>query len=182
MYSVPLTEALERVLSVNGGRGEKYARQLMRAALRKGLKNLTQSAKASLPADPRDAYKAVRMAAYRRMVGGNLNILQRRKATNQRSTYQPVRKLREGQRGGNRMAESARTKQLRSYYGKDRGFVLRFLNSGTGERSTRFHANRGRIGARGWFSNAGARAVGVTAQQFSEDLAELYENLWGDSN
>ena len=72
--------------------------------------------------------------------------------------YEPPRKLKPGQRGGNRIPRSRRTEDLMSYQGVDRGFVLRFVNGGTGERTSRY-GNRGRITPRGYFATSGQREM-----------------------
>ena len=51
-----------------------------------------------------------------------------------------------------------------SYQGKDRGFILRFLNAGTAERSTRF-GNRGAISARNWFGSASQQELNMAADK-----------------
>ena len=124
-----------------------------------------------MKSDPRHAYKAVRYAVYKRIFGGQVNILQSRKAHSPNS-YEPQRKLREGQRGGNRRLRSKRTDKVMHYEGMDRGFILRFLNNGTQQRAierlveykragggSKFkwvsdaskYGNRGSIASRNWF-------------------------------
>jgi hypothetical protein len=111
-----------------------------------------------MQSDPRHAYKAVRFAVYKRLFGGQLNILQPRRAGT-KSLYEPPRKLRQHQRGGNRVLRGKRTTDLMSYEGSDRAFVLRFLNQGTtmrvaGTRGGKLHGSRGAIAARNWFRGA----------------------------
>ena len=135
-------------------------------------KSLQNDAKAGLEmdSDPRKAYKAVRMAVYRRIFGGQVNILQSRKAHGGHY-YEPPRKLKQGQRGGNRRLQTGRTVQLMSYQGADRGFILRFLNAGTSERNTRY-GKRGSISARNWF--------GPRSQQEMEKAAANMDKLIDD--
>lgn len=131
--------------------------------------------------DPRKAYKAVRYAVYKRIFGGQVNILQSRKASSHRSSYEPPRKPLP-RRGGNRMARSQRTQDMMGYEGADRGFVLRFLNAGTnvryiGGRNGRndderyeFYNNhggqgcRGAIAARNWFGPRSHKELEAAAQ------------------
>lgn len=133
-----------------------------------------------MEADPRQSYKAVRSAVYRRIFGGQVNILQSRKA-GARRYYEPPRHP--SHRGGNRMKQSDRTRDLMSYQGKDRGFILRFLNAGTqvryiGGRNGRTQdernifalhhngsGNRGRIAARNWFGQASQKEMERAAEQ-----------------
>ncbi len=130
---------------------EKRLRGVIRKVLgevRAALQNDAQSG-LQMQSDPRKAYKAVRYAVYKKILGGQVNILQSRHA-GAMQLYEPPRKLREGQRGGNRMPRIKRTEQLMSYQGKDRGFILRFLNLGTTNRQS-YGGNRGSISARNWF-------------------------------
>lgn len=130
---------------------EKRLRSVIRQVLGNVRANLQKDAQSGLDmkSDPRKAYKAVRYAVYKRILGGQVNILQSRRA-GAMQLYEPPRKLREGQRGGNRMPRGKRTEQLMSYQGKDRGFILRFLNLGTTTRQS-YGGNRGAIRARNWF-------------------------------
>ena len=156
----------------------KRINEVIRVALREVRKKLQNEAKSGLnmQSDPRKAYKAVRMAVYRRIFGGQVNILQSRKA-GAGHFYAPPRKGTSDPkgRGGNRRPRSQRTIDLMSYQGVDRGFILRFLNKGTTNRNIthlteikradgtskfRFTSNggkygkRGSISARNWFGNA----------------------------
>lgn len=144
---------------------------VIRSVLAQVRKSLQGQAQAGLQmqSDPRHAYKSVRMAVYRRIFGGQVNILQSRRAGRGR-LYEPPRHP--SRRGGNRMLRSDRTVDLMSYEGKDRGFILRFLNAGTAPRYTggrngrndderdRFvqahggRGYRGSIRARNWFGAA----------------------------
>lgn len=108
---------------------EKAMQNVIGRVLNRAKKQMQRSIHSSMPNDPRDAYKAVRKAVYRRLLGGNINILQKRRAGSQ-STYRPTRTLKSGQRGGNRRARSERTMRMDAYKAEDRGFILRFLNSG----------------------------------------------------
>ena len=115
---------------------EKRLRGAIREILKEARKELSGDAKENLQmqSDPRSAYKAVRSSVYKRLFGGQVNILPSRRA-GAMSLYEPPRTLTAGQRGGNRRPRSKRTTDLMSYQGKDRGFILRFLNAGTGDRT-----------------------------------------------
>ena len=160
-------EKLKKLKTDNPG-FEKRLREAIRRVLSEVRKSMQRSAKVGLNmnSDPRNAYKAVRMAVYRRLLGGQINILQ---SYNSRPGlyYEPPRHP--SRRGGNRMKQSQRTRDIMSYQGSDRGFILRFLNAGTEARYTggrngetqsqreRFIRNhegrgfRGNISARNWF-------------------------------
>lgn len=131
-------------------------------------------------ADIRHAYKAVRAVVYKRILGGNINILASRKASRTRVHVQRDRKLdiAPHQRGGNRRPRSQRTDQIDSYYGADRGFVLRFLNAGTSARQTRY-GNRGSISARGWFGQRSKQELEKASETFTKYVDELIQQEFG---
>lgn len=148
---------------------EKRLQGAIRKVLGEVRVKMQSSAQADLGmnADPRKAYKAVRYAVYKRILGGQVNILDPRKV--QKMPYNPPRKLQPKQRGGNRMTRSDRTQDLLDYFGASRAFVLRFLNAGTEprynggrngrtqEQRDKFILNhggrafRGAISGRNWF-------------------------------
>ena len=121
-------------------------------ALRNVRKELSKNAKTGLQmeSDPRQAVRAIRHTVYRRIFGGNVNILQ-----------------------GRRKKVTSDDLGKRKYFGAERGYVLRFLNQGTIERVVGFRNNkanltryeaylksgdragrRGHIEARNWFGGA----------------------------
>ena len=132
--------------------------------------------------DPRGSRQAVRTAVYKKVFGANINIFNSRKAGNV-SNYEPQRRLRPGQRGGNRVPRGARTQQTMSYGARDRGFILRFVNSGTDERMAgtrggRISGNRGSIAARNFFKPLGDRALGIMRDNLAAAIeAELSKIL-----
>lgn len=140
-------------------------------------KTMQQDARSGLQMqrDPRRAYLAVRSAVYRRIFGGNINILQSRKAGALKE-YTPQRKLREGQRGGNRRLRSMETIRRQSYQGRDRGFILRFLNAGTTDRDTKY-GNRGSIGARNWFGPKSQGELERAAQQLDDIIDNIVAGI-----
>jgi hypothetical protein len=78
------------------------------------------------------------------------------------------------QRGGNRRPRSQRTEQIDTYYGKDRGFILRFLNSGTASRDTRF-GNRGAIPAGRQFETSSTWQMEKAAEELANSMATELE-------
>jgi hypothetical protein len=124
---------------------EKQVQKLIRKVLMAARREVAKAASGSMKADPRKAYKAVKTAVYRRILGGSVSIL------NKRGTkfdhYEPPRTLRPGQRGGNRRPRSQRSDNLLHYAGDSRAFVLRFLNAGTNGRYIQFtgDSNRSRV-------------------------------------
>lgn len=166
---------------------EKRLRGAIRKVLGEVRASLQKDAQSGLhmKSDPRKAYKAVRYAVYKRLFGGQVNILQSRKA-GAMNLYEPPKKGLP-KRGGNRVLRSKRTTDVMSYQGKDRGFILRFLNQGTGDRAIHsmggrslqtgsvsiiktksLGGNRGNISARNWFGGASHKELEKVAQQIQE--------------
>lgn len=146
--------------------------------------------------DPRQSRRSIRTTVYEKVLGGNINILTG-KTAHGGGSYEPPRKLTPGQRGGNRQKRSERTKQIMGYGPLDRGFILRFVNSGTKTRVIGFRntqksnrskyearvyrisrgdkertGNRGSIAARNWFMQSAESALGNAAQTIA-DLIEI---------
>ena len=172
-----LSKKLDR-LQAHDPRMEKRITDIIRKAIKYARSMVSRDAKASMSSDPRHAYKAVRTMVYKRILGGNINILQKRIASGSKSGYEPPRTLRPGQRGGNRVPRGATTQRYMDYEGSDRGFILRFLNSGTGQRTAgnrggRLHGNRGSIAARHWFPSSGQRAMNSAAQFIVDEVDRL---------
>lgn len=144
--------------------------------------------------DPRQSRQAVRTAVYKKVLGANLNILNGRQSRHG-SSYEPPRKVypgMKGHRGGNRMIRSQRTQDMMTLDPKDRGFILRFVNSGTnpryanGRNVTGNNRNlrnffalqeegdyyRGSIAPRNFFKNTGNRALAQMADNLSTAIEE----------
>ena len=156
-------EELEKLMMSNPAM-EKKVQGLIRKVLAEVRKHLGEDARQAMKSDPRNAYKAVKTAVYKRILGGSVSILNKRKASGKRSSYEPPRTLRPGQRGGNRVPRGERTRQVMSYDGSDRSFVIRFLSLGTsdrvsGTRGGMLHGNRGSIAARNWFGQNSHREM-----------------------
>ena len=157
----------------------KRIQKIIREELKDAAKRLREDAKYEMKEDPRKAFRAVKSSVYRRILGGNVSILNPKRAG---ARYQLIRErkldMNPHQRGGNRRPRSARTEQVDSYFGKDRAFILRFVSSGTAARKTRY-GNRGSIVARNWFQNMAPHemdlAAGNLAAVIEEELAEAYK-------
>ena len=179
---------LEKLLMSNPDM-EKKVQGLIRNVLMTVRTVLGSAAKEGMKSDPRESYKAVRTAVYKRILGGNVNILQKRRASGGGGSYTPTRTLKSGQRGGNRRVRSERSMKLESYTGSDRGFVLRFLNAGTQDRVVQFtsHENRkpnkwnkhpntgfrGHISARNFFGDRSHQEMEKAAQNLERLIDEL---------
>lgn len=167
-------------LQVDHGQMKKDLKKIIRHVLAGARKMVVRDARGQLPSDPRRAYLAVRHSVYKRIFGGQVNILARRRANSRMSIYHPPRTLKPGQRGGNRRPRSQRTDQIDSYYGTDRGFILRFQNAGTEGRNTKY-GNRGRIKAANWFPGASQKALEQAAGELSALVERAIEEVWGES-
>ena len=156
-------------------------RKLISQEVSKARAAAAQAASGALKNDPREAWKAVRRSVYKSILGGQVNILNQKGAASGSNGYRPARKLDSNphQRGGNRRKRSANTDRIDGYVGKDRGFILRFVNSGTAERQTRY-GRRGSITARNWFPNIGQRELEAAAERLAvaidRELVRIMEN------
>ncbi len=133
-----------------------------------------QAAKSAMNSDPRQAFKAVRITKYKRIFGGNVNILSPRKG----ATYVVGSPLTYRRR--NRYI-SSRTKQLYNYAGQSRSFVLRFIEGGTQDRIAGSkgnkrggHGNRGKIKARDFMATAQTE-MGKAPQHIIDLISQITE-------
>jgi hypothetical protein len=153
---------------------DRNYRKLIRQALREARNKLSRDAKAYIQQDPRRAARAVKSSVYKQLFGGNLSILQKRSAGTP-SSYRKPRTLRPGQRGGNRRPRNDARNRLDKYQGADRGFILRFLNSGTVERST-IYGNRGYIRQTDWFGHTAPWHIEEAAEKVANTINEYIKN------
>lgn len=123
-----LSDKLDSLLMSNPEM-EKKVTAVIRKFLNKVKNDSSQKIRDIIDNDPRSAYKSVRRTVYRRILGGNINILQKRKA-GPATSWVRTRTISPGQRGGNRQKAYERTIRMESYEGEDRGFILRFFETG----------------------------------------------------
>ena len=172
---------------------EKKVQGLIRKVLMQARKQIGDAASqpSVMKSDLRQAYKAVKTAVYRQILGGNVSIYRKKRASGGGGSYEPPRTLNPSKRGGNRKPRSGRTQQLQSYMGSDRGFILRFLEAGTpGNRNLRSfthdenrkvdkwnkHPNtgyRGHIAPRNFFGTSSHQAMANAAEQLTQLIDEL---------
>ena len=193
-------QELEQLMMSNPAM-EKRVQGLIRKVLLEARRTISNKAKTDIKADPRQAYKAVKTAVYKRILGGSVSILNKKRA-GATSLYEPPRTLQAGQRGGNRRSRSMRTEQVMSYQGADRGFILRFLNAGTQNRVIEFTSDphrskvnrgsqggdvgkygkttntgrRGNIAPRNFFANSSQPAMQKAAEQLGTLIDEMIKN------
>ena len=168
-------KVLEAALSTNP-KTQKALQKLIRKALMEVRPELVSAARRAMSSDPRGAAHGIRLSVYKKILGGNVNILNMRKKAGKPTTYEPPRKLKPGQRGGNRVPRGERTNKVMHYGPHDRQWILRFINSGTSERTAgsrggRLSGNRGSIAARNFFGSAGSSALTKAA----DNLATLID-------
>lgn len=175
----------------------KRLKAVIREELKKVRKNLTQDERNAMKDDPRKAYLAVRYSVYKKVLGGNTSILSQKKA-GVRGILVKERTLQPGQRGGNRQKVNTENTAFRlsTYLGRDRGFILRFMNSGTRVRGIEFetkenrkydkwnhHPNtgfRGQIARRGTFETNATRYMDSAAHIIADAFAEEFETAYNE--
>jgi hypothetical protein len=167
---------LEAALSTNP-KTQKALQRLIRKALTDVRPELVSAARGAMGSDPRGSAHGIRLSVYKKILGGNVNILNTRKTAGEPTTYEPPRKLQPLQRGGNRVPRGQRTDTMMHYGPHDRQWILRFINSGTSERMAgsrggRLSGNRGAIAPRNFFRGAGERALTKAA----DNLATLIDS------
>lgn len=151
----------------------------VRAAIRQVLKEardkISRDAASYIQDDPRKAYRAVKHTVYKTLFGGNVSILAKRKAG---PKYELVRqkKLQPGQVGGNRRLRVESRNRLDQYYGSDRGFILRFLTSGTVTRQTRY-GSRGAIRSTDMFGHIASWHMEEAANQVAQAINEYVNKV-----
>ena len=168
-------KVLEAALSTNP-KTQKVLQKLIRKALMDIRPQLVSAARGAMGSDPRGAAQGIRTSVYKKILGGNVNILNMRKKTGSPISYEPPRKLQPHQRGGNRVPRGKRTDTVMHYGPHDRQWILRFINSGTSERMAgtrggRLSGNRGSIAARNFFGSAASSALAKAA----DNLATLID-------
>lgn len=149
-------------------------RRAIRKELQRARKEISRNADSFMADDPRKAARAVKYAVYKSIFGGNVSILRKRKAGAHYQLIRP-RKLDQNpnQRGGNRRQRIDDDRnRLETYFGADRGFILRFLASGTEERETRY-GSRGSIRQSNWFGTVATYAVDRAAELIADDIERI---------
>jgi len=181
-------KALEAALSTNP-KTQKALQKLVREVVLEARRAVVNSINFD-NGDPRNTRQSVRTTVYRKILGGNINILNSKK-THGKNSYRTQKTSRGKKRGGNRMARSTRTQQILDYSPFDREFIMRFVDSGTKQRFVGFRnamssnhnrylqakdrwdagenrtGNRGAIAARGFFARYGERAMEMAAERLA---------------
>lgn len=165
---------LEQLLTTNPNT-EKALQKLIRKAIKEARAETASKIKFK-NGDPHHAAQSIRTTVYKKILGANINIYNSRRAHGS-VDYTPPRKQRPPHaRGGNRLKRSAETQRILSYGPLDRGFILRFVNSGTGDRNTRYGA-RGSISARNFLRTAGEPALVKAVDTLSNLIDSELQNI-----
>lgn len=187
-------KALEAAIST-----KPEAQKVLRKIIREHILEARAEVVRSIPfkgGDPRGTARAVRTSVWKKVLGANINIFNSRRSHGS-ALYEPPRHP--SLRGGNRMPRSATTQRMMSYPALDRGFILRFLNSGTQDRYAGHGRNgntsaaratylsktggrgfRGKIAPGNFFGPLGDRALGRMrdniATVIEEEMAKIMNN------
>ena len=132
-----------------------------------------------------NASSAVMRRMYKSGDEGNINIAGHRKRISSRERVVPAPN---GGKSGIRRVRTVkpRTEKLRKYYGPDRDFILRILESGrdvfmatpegpTGKRSKATYGKRGSMPPRNWFFHSMKNDMELAAKQLGDTLVEAVE-------
>lgn len=188
--------ALQACMTVDSELGKRF-RELIFQELKRVRNDIAGGLKFA-NGDPRGTRGAVKRYIASKYIGGVVSIMNG-KRTGSRNSYEAPRKLRPGQRGGNRMLRSQRTDEMLHYGPDERSFVLRFINSGTnpryangrngkwssrGSNSTFFKLQeigdyyRGSIAARNFMRQLGAPAMNKAIENLSKMIDEEFDKLF----
>lgn len=172
-------QVLEKALTTSP-EAEKELRELINEVIKYARDEVTAAADRAIKDDPRGAALAVRRITYKKILGANLNLLNMR-SVGKKTSYEPPRKLDANpkQWGGNRVKRGKRTQDVMTYGPHDRGFILRFINSGVdgreaGTRGGALHGKRGGYGGRNFFGQVGHQALDKAAERLSDLIDEVF--------
>lgn len=144
--------------------------------------------------------RALRNIVFQKVLGGNINILNKKRGTANWRVVQKTRKVEQNphMRGGNRRRRTMRTVMLQGYEPTARGFIIRFVDSGTKQRFIggrnssgrgknnlnygrmvqKGTGNRGKITAGNFFVKTAERYLGEAATKLAamidEEMAKIY--------
>lgn len=185
--------ALQACMTVDSELGKRLRERIFQELKR--IRNDVTGGLKFANGDPRGTRGAVKRYVAGKYLGGVVSILDGKKSGSKNS-YEAPRKLRPGQRGGNRMLRSQRTDDMLHYGPDERGFILRFVNSGTNPRyangrnvSGRNMRNffklqeegdyyRGSIAARNFMDRLGSPSMQKAIDNLSKMIDEEFNKLF----
>ena len=153
--------------------GERKIRNAIRVEMKKARDQVVQKSKRALPNDPRNSYLSVKKIVYRKILGANISLYDKRashmaisgsKSTGGRSGIRRKRSI------------SKRTKQINGYTGYNRAFILRWVETGTSGRFTKtlkYQAYRGVIRPRPFFKSASRAALEEASVRLNARLDKM---------
>ena len=145
--------------------------------------------------------RAIRNIVFEKILGGNVNILNKKRGVAKWQVVQKKRKvdMTPHMWGGNRRKRSMRTVQIQGYEPTARGFILRFQDAGTiqrfiGGRNTyktnieylnRIESgtgNRGRITRGNFFERIAGKRLGEASEKLSKMIEEEIAKIYNKQN
>lgn len=162
---------LEAALSSNPDI-ERKIRAMVRKVLKDAREEIIRCVRFA-NGDPRQSIQAIRRITYKQILGGNVNIYNRRKAS-ESSAHGNTSPRPAGSR-----QRSTTTQRILDYGPLDRGFILRFVNQGTTRRTTAY-GNRGSISPRNFFESTGAAKVIKAAERLSRMIDDELLKMSGE--
>ena len=186
--------ALQACMSINSDFGKRL-RELIFQELKASREQIVRNIKFK-NGDPRGTRHSVKRYITRKYLGGIVSIRDGN-SSGGRNNYEAPRKLRPGQRGGNRMLRSQRTDDILHYGPGERSFILRYVNSGTapryaagrnvsgkGNRRAFFKMQeegdwyRGSIASRNFFGTLGRPAMDRAVRNLGQMVDEEFNKLF----
>lgn len=178
---------LERMMIDNPETREAIQKLIKEAMLE--ARNATAQDVSGIVKGAGQSWRSIRRSVFKKILGGNINILDKKRGTAEWRIVQKVRKVEQNphMRGGNRRRRTLRTAMVEGYEPTARGFILRFQDSGTRQRfiGGRNSTGRGDNGLR--WGRMKARGTGnrgeITAGNFffyriaSKHLGQAAEKL-----
>ena len=176
---------LERLLTTDPTM-EQYMRTAIGYVLERARRDTVSEIAGKLKSDPHYAARAVRRTLYKAILGGNINILRKKKAGSPGNVPPSTR---------GRLAD---TERYMGYQGSDRGFILRFINAGTKERVathmnghrilrtertgnrkyiTQKIGSRGAIAGRNFFGPASTAAMNEAAVLLTKEFERIIQEI-----
>lgn len=153
----------------------------IRAAISDALKEVRNKISEGIKfenGDPRGTAHSVKRYIARKYFGGVVSVAgYNAKATGVKNTYEAPRKLRPGQRGGNRMPRSAKTQRYLDYGPQDRMFILNFVDHGTKMRKSNLR-KLGQITHRGFFKKLGEPAMQSAVESLGKMIEKEFNNIF----
>ena len=145
--------------------------------------------------------RSIRNIVYKKLLGANINILNKKRGTASWKVVQKQRKVDANpkMRGGNRRTRSQRTIMIQGYEPTARGFILRFQNSGTIQRfiggRNRYKTNieylnriesgkgnRGRVKPGWFFERFASQEIGKASDKLGKLIEEEIAKIYNSNN